>query len=258
MRQKINKLWRLFGTGLSFSAFGLGGLVIGFLVFPLVLIIIQDPIRRQAAARRIVGKSFGAFVWLMKTLGVLSYEITGSRQAVPAGNCLIIANHPTLIDAVFLMSLFPYADCVIKSAIWRNPFTRGVATAANYIPNDGGAELIEKCTTRLRDGAILILFPEGTRTTPGSPLQLKIGAAAIAVRAHAQLLPIIITCQPLTLYKNDAWYNTPLRKPHFRFEVLPPLALDDLIPPELGQRQRQRSLNRALTSLFQERLASAI
>jgi 1-acyl-sn-glycerol-3-phosphate acyltransferase len=258
LRQKFNQLWRLFGTGLSFSVFGLGGLFIGVLLFPMVLIMYRGPAKRQTVARDVIGKSFGAFVWLMKSLGVLSYEIRGRRCAVPAPNCLIIANHPTLIDVVFLISMFPYADCVIKSALWHNPFTRGALTAANYIPNDGGADVIEKCTARLRDGATLILFPEGTRTRPNSPMQFKMGAAAIAVRANAQLLPVVISCEPLTLYKNDPWYNIPVRKPHFRFEILHSVLIEDLVPHEAGQRLKQRSLNQALTQLFRNHLGTAI
>ena len=258
MKLKINQLWRLFGTGLSFTVFGLGGLIIGGLLLPMVRVIVRDSERRQVVARNIIGRSFGFFAWLMKSLGVLSYEIKGAWRGLPAGNCLIVANHPTLIDVVFLISLFPQADCVIKSALWRNPVTRGAATAANYIPNDGGADVVEKCTARLREGATLILFPEGTRTLPGRPLRLKVGAAAIAAQANARLLPVVIRCEPLTLYKNDKWYNTPPRKPHFSFEVLPLLELQDLVPADLGQRQQRRSLNQALTALFEQHLGSGI
>lgn len=258
MNQKINQLWRLFGTGLSFTVFGLGGLLIGGLLLPMVLVAVRDSIRRQEVARNVVGRSFGAFVWLMSSMGVLSYEIRGAWREPPTGNCLIVANHPTLIDVVFLISMFPQADCVIKSALWRNPFTRGALTAANYIPNDGGADVIEKCTARLRGGATLILFPEGTRTLPGQRLRLKMGAAAIAARAKARLLPVVIRCDPLTLYKNDRWYNTPPQKPHFRFEILSPLELRDVVPGDVGLRQQQRTLNETLTALFEQQLASGI
>jgi 1-acyl-sn-glycerol-3-phosphate acyltransferase len=251
----IDYAWRLFGTGLSFSVFGLGGLFLGIVLFPTLLVVIRDERRRQIVARGIIGKSFSAFVWMMKSLGVLSYEITGSTQSKFPGNCLIVANHPTLIDVVFLVSLFPQADCVVKSALWRNPFTRGAVSAANYISNDDGPEVIEQCVRKLRDGAALILFPEGTRTVPNVEIDFRMGAAAIAVRANSTVLPVVITCHPTTLYKNDAWYNIPVRKPAFRFEILPVERVENLVPGGAGLRVKRRILNQSLMLMFKKHLS---
>lgn len=237
--------------------FGLGGLFLGLLLFPALLLLVRHRERRQALARGIIARCFAGFVWLMKSLGVLAYEIVGEPRAAPSRNCLIVANHPTLIDVVFLIALFPHADCVVKSALWRNPFTRGAVSAANYISNDGGPEVIERCVARLRSGSSLILFPEGTRTVPHAQPSFKMGAAAVAVRAAAQLQPVLIRCEPLTLYRGDAWYNTPARRPFFRLEILPSVQVQDLAPAESGQRQQQRRLNVALERYFRDRLASA-
>lgn len=38
---------------------------------------------------------------------------------------LILANHPTLIDTVFLMAFVKHADCIVNNNLWRNPFTGG-------------------------------------------------------------------------------------------------------------------------------------
>ena len=146
---------------------------------------------------------------------------------------------------------------MIKSALWRNPFTRGAVSAANYISNDDGTKVIEKCVDRLLGGSSLILFPEGTRTEPQAEPMFKLGAAAVAVRAGALLQPVLIRCEPITLYKGDAWYNTPARKPFFRLEILAPLELDELAPGESGPRQQKRDLNAALEQFFRERLAAS-
>jgi 1-acyl-sn-glycerol-3-phosphate acyltransferase len=254
--QRIGQLWRLFGTGVSFLIFGIGGLVLGLLLFPALLILLPQHIGRQKLARRTIARCFSAFVWLMKSLGVLAYEIIGDPEAAPNRNCLIVANHPTLIDVVFLIALFPHADCVIKSALWRNPFTRGAVSAANYISNDNSAEVIERCVNRLRGGSSLILFPEGTRTGPQAEPVFKLGAAAVAVGACAVVQPVLIRCDPPTLYKRDAWYNTPSRKPFFQFEILAPLEVVELAPTDAGPRQQRRAFNAALERFFRERLAA--
>jgi hypothetical protein len=44
---------------------------------------------------------------------------------------MIIANHPSLIDVVFLIGLVRQANCVVKQSLWENPFTRGPVRAPN-------------------------------------------------------------------------------------------------------------------------------
>ncbi len=46
--RRLDHAWRVFGTGLSFVAFGLGGLLLGVLVMP-VLLLMRDPVARAAA-----------------------------------------------------------------------------------------------------------------------------------------------------------------------------------------------------------------
>jgi 1-acyl-sn-glycerol-3-phosphate acyltransferase len=249
----LNYIWRLVGTGLGFTVFGLGALVLGLLVFPVLRLVTPDPLRRQRRARRMIGALFWVFIRIMKALGLMSYEIHGRRALPAGGNCLVVANHPTLIDVVFLIALFPQADCVVKAALWRNPFTRHVLLAANHIPNDD--DLVEHCVRRLRAGGSLILFPEGTRTRRDRKLRFKAGAAAVAERADSRLLPVLIDCAPLTLGKGEPWYAIPPRKPAFRLEILDPVTVDSLIGADGSARVRKRLLNAELKAFFVARLA---
>ena len=254
MLQRLNHIWRLFGTGLSFILFGLGGLMLGLVVFPLLRLVTRDVTIRQRRARSLIGAMFWVFLRMMRALGVMTFEIRGVAKTPPDGNCLIVANHPTLIDVVFLIALFPQADCVVKEALWRNPFTRHVLLAANHIPNDGGVGLVDRCAERLRAGASLILFPEGTRTRRDRKLRFKAGAAAVAARSGSALLPVLIECEPLTLGKGEPWYAIPPRRPSFRLELLEPRPLDALIDAGGSERLRKRRLNAALKDFFLERL----
>ena len=218
MRERIDHAWRVAGTGLSFLAFGLGGLFLGLCVLPPMLWLVRDPERRRRWARRIVQRSFAAHVELMRRLGVMTYEIRG-RERLARDGLLVLANHPTLIDVVLLVSLLPNADCVVKSAVARNPFMRGPVRAAGYVSNDDGAGLVEDCIAAVRAGGALVIFPEGTRTTPGQPLRLQRGAANIAVRGALDITPVRITCAPPTLGKGDKWYRVPPTRFHMVIDV---------------------------------------
>lgn len=254
LKRRLNHIWRLFGTGVSFALFGLGGLVFGLLVFPLLRLFTPNPETRQRRARGMLGALFRTFLWIMETLGVGRFDVRRGGALPPEGNCMVVANHPTLIDVVFLIALFPQADCVVKAALWRNPFMRGALLATNYIPNDDGAELIQACVARLRAGGNLILFPEGTRTQRDRKLRFKAGAAAIAARADSRLLPVLIECEPLTLGKGEPWYRIPKRRPTIRLQILEPRPVDAFIGDEGSERVRKRRLNAALRAFFVERL----
>ena len=253
--KRLNHAWRLFATGFSFSVFGLGGLVMGLFLFPMMFVLIRDPGARQTAARNLIGFAFRAFIWLMKSMGVLSYQIQGASNACSSSSPLIIANHPTLIDVVFLVSLFPQVDCVIKEAVTKNPFMRSTVAAANYISNSETQELLDSCVRRLGSGSSLLLFPEGTRSRGNQPLEFKLGAAAVAVDSDAEILPVVIKCTPPTLAKHEPWYKIPPTRPFFSIQILAPRSIDKLVPGNHKPRQTKRALNKAFLKLFTQELS---
>jgi 1-acyl-sn-glycerol-3-phosphate acyltransferase len=214
----LNRAWRVIGTGLSFATFGLGGMLLGGVVFPLVRLLVRDEARRTRFSRFIIHQTFRFFIWEMSALGVLSYELHGVEKLNRPG-LLVLANHPTLIDVIFLMSVIPQADCVVKAALARNFFTRGAIRAARYVSNDEGLALLTDSLHSLKHGNTLIIFPEGTRTPRTGELALQRGAANIAVRGPVDVTPVIIRCTPLTLGKGEKWYRVPERRAHFTIEV---------------------------------------
>jgi 1-acyl-sn-glycerol-3-phosphate acyltransferase len=248
---------RLFGTVLGFAVFGIAGLIMGLVLFPLLFVFVRDAMARQRLARRLIGRAFGAFVWLIKVLGVLTFEINGRENMNEERSHLIVANHPTLIDVVFLVSMFPHADCVIKAAVIRNPFMRSTVLAANYISNDAFEDLLDSCVERVRKGSSLLLFPEGTRSVPGQPIEFKPGAATVAVRTDARVLPVAIDCTPLFLMKEKPWYYVPPARPHFSILVMPAVSLADLVPDRQDQRHARHAMNDALLTLITSALPAA-
>ncbi len=92
---------------------------------------------------------------------------------------------------------------------------KGIVKAAGYIPNRDPESLLDDCSERLQDGNVLLVFPEGTRTSPGKPSKLQRGAAQIAVRTETDLRLIHITVEPSFLTKEKKWYQVPDTKPFF-------------------------------------------
>ncbi|MEO8411522.1 MAG: 1-acyl-sn-glycerol-3-phosphate acyltransferase, partial [Propionivibrio sp.] len=131
MSGRFNYYWRLMATGGCFAAFGFGGLALTTLVFPLLVFIPGET--RGLRARWVIHQSFRLFIWVMQAVGIMRFEVVGAQRLRTCRNALVLANHPTLIDVVALISLMPTASCVVKRALWQNPFLGGVVRSANYI-----------------------------------------------------------------------------------------------------------------------------
>jgi 1-acyl-sn-glycerol-3-phosphate acyltransferase len=251
IRRRDAWLWRLFATGASFVFFGIGGLVLRALVLPLLAISSADPLTRRRRARAAISRAFYLHMQFMYRTRVLDFRIDGADRLGRPGQ-LIIANHPSLIDVIFLIAQIRDTNCVVKASLWNNPCMHGAVRAAQYISNNGSPEMLEQAAEVLREGQSLVVFPEGTRTTPGQPPQFHRGAAAIALRGARVITPVFISVTPTTLTKAEPWYRIPDRRVVVHLRVG-----DDIDPSSFGDAPlpiASRRLNRHLHQLFLEEL----
>jgi 1-acyl-sn-glycerol-3-phosphate acyltransferase len=245
---------RLIGTAFFFVVVGIAGAFLGGIVFPLLRLVPLRAQRRRRLGSQIVVAGFQALFRMASGLGVISYEIQGRERLGRPGQ-LILANHPSLLDAVFLIGCTPCAGCVVKAALWRNPFTAGVVSNAGYVPNAPTDVMIERAAEDLRNGHSLIMFPEGTRTRPGQPLAFHRGAAAVAIRAARVITPVLIRVTPPILGKHEPWYRIPRRRPHFSLIVGDDI---DVEPFRIGSPapRAARVLNASLLAYYCDALAA--
>lgn len=258
LKQKANYLWRVGATGFSFASFGIGGVAIGGLVAPLVNLSTRNPDLRQQRAQKVIKHSFKGFTEMMVKLGIMTYDIEGLEKLQHSQQELVIANHPTLVDVVVLIGLMEQANCVVKQALWSNPFTKGPVQSAGYILNAGSEQFIHDCVEKLRQdqAASLLIFPEGTRTAKGELLnEFQRGAANIAIRANVSIRPVLISCTPSTLTKNEKWYHIPSQPFHIQVKVLDAIQVDDLLEDASVNPKNVRQLNHQLHQFFNQELS---
>lgn len=246
--------WRLFMTGFSFFLFGIGAFVVGALLLPMVKLIPASREVKRRRARAVMSAALRFFIGVMHRGGTMTYEFHGRERLSRPGQ-MIVANHPSLIDVVFLLAFVPSAGCVVKQGLWRNPLTRWAVTLVEFIPNDQTASMIEGASRALRGGQTLIFFPEGTRTRPRQPMVFHRGAANVALRAAAVVTPVYIRCQPTTLTKAEPWHRIPPRRPHFSLCVGEDLDLSRYRHAPLPS--ASRSFNDDLHRHFQQELTRA-
>lgn len=219
-----NNLWRLIASTFGFVFFG----VSSFFLLPMFVVILVLPLSvatRQRWSRVLTGAWFLAFVHMIRMLGVCTWGIEGRERLGRPGQ-VIIANHPMFLDIVFLLAFAQGGNCVIKSALRKNPFLTLPIVGAGYIENDVAGLMLEKTATALKAGESLVMFPEGTRTMPGQPIVFQRGASHVALKAAHVLTPVVLTCEPLTFTKGKPWYQVPDRKWHFQITVGDDIALE--------------------------------
>jgi len=251
--KRIEALARTLGTGFLFAVFGIGAWLLATAVLPLIVRRYEEGAARELFAQRVLHRSFGWYIRLGSILRLFSLTAHGTER-LRGGGALVVANHPTLLDVVFLISCMPQADCVVKREAWRNPFFRGIVAATGYIPNDEGEAVVTECVARLRAGRSVILFPEGSRSPRGGLGPFKRGAAYVAQASGAPIIPVVIGCDPPALMKGQAWYALPNRKLIFSLTVGEPMHARDLLPEQHPRAIAARRITARLHSHFRARL----
>lgn len=244
---------RVAGTGFSFAVFGIGGLLLSVLVLPLVRLPPGSAREREFRCQRVVHRTFRYFVRMMMALRILEVNVLGAERLREPGQ-LVVANHPTLLDVVFLVSLMPQADCVVKRSAWSNPFMRGIVRGAGYLPNDLGGRLIVAGAERLEAGRSLLIFPEGTRSSMGALGPFQRGAAHMALQSGRPLRPVLISCHPPSLMRGQKWYDVPERRMHFRIECCDEIDPRSVIGEAESRGRAARKLSAALRDFYEKKL----
>lgn len=211
---KINYLWRLCATLLGFVLFGVGGLLCKLILLPYTLKSTQNDLPRQLKARRLVGGIWLIFVKYLTATGILSVEFKGVEKLGRAGQ-LVLANHPSLLDVVLIISHVPHLNCVVKKDLLNNPTMNSQIRATGYIPNEENEEMLAELHQVFESGQSLLIFPEGTRTGWDGEVKMHRGAVSIGLRSAKIITPVVIKMSPLGLKKGQAWYHIAPQKMHY-------------------------------------------
>ncbi len=193
---------------LSFVVFGAVGLLLN--VACVVFLALPARERYGARVRAMIRRLFGAWLAWHHATGVFCIEWEGFETEVLQPGTVYIANHPTIVDATFILARLPDAICIFKPSLMRNPAVGPAAAMAGYVRGDTGIDLIKAAAERVGMGQSLLVFPEGTRTQPGTALgKMRPGFALIADRAKAPVRLIVIQASPGIGARGVPWWPAP-------------------------------------------------
>lgn len=112
-------------------------------------------------------------------------------------NCLVVANHQSLMDIPLVLGYVGPMPMVAKKELSKVP---GVNWFVKYMggffldrnnPSEG-AQVVKKIMRTLSSGSSLLVFPEGTRSTDGTVGKFKTAVFKIAKKLNIKVLPISI------------------------------------------------------------------
>ncbi|MFK7962674.1 MAG: lysophospholipid acyltransferase family protein [Burkholderiaceae bacterium] len=183
---------------------------------------------RVRTTRYCIHLLFRAIVHSWRVMGLFKGKVAALDSLPAEGPMVVIANHPGLMDFVFIASRLPNAVCIMKSEIAWNPFVGIGARLAGYVPNATSHGLVRESVQALNEGGQVVIFPEGTRTRT-QPMESMTGAfVTIAKRAGVPIEMITIDCDSRFLSKGWPLWRIPAFPIHYWFERLGPVdpALD--------------------------------
>lgn len=193
---------------------GLGGLaLLGLLGLPIALVLMCLPAAiRIPMGRRLISHGLAGYLHFLKVFCSVRIDSSALDAVRLEWPLIIIANHPSLLDAVVLLARLPRAVCVMKGSLKRNILFGPMARLSGYVSNDDPMTLVRQTCDELAGGAQILIFPEGTRTRIFPVGRFSEATAFIASRAGVPVQALLIEFS--SPYLGKVW-------PLFRKPVLP-------------------------------------
>lgn len=188
-------------------------------------------------------------IWQIEFRGTQHIPFDFSRGLIVA------SNHQTYLDPFWI--IVPI-NRRFRFMAWDRAFGWfGIGTLIRYLgafPVDiehGDKEAYQKSVEVLRDGATLVIFPEGSRAfADGKLLDFKTGAVRMALEANVPILPVTL-CGANKVWARDMKFPRPFQKIsvvyHPPFEVSPPTEMADA-------REHARMLTEKLKKIIEQDL----
>lgn len=132
---------------------------------------------------------------ILKVAFKMEYE--GLENIPEGGGYMVCANHRTMLDPFFFApKVKPQLFFMAKQELFKNKFTEMFFKGLGAFPVErgkGDSGAIDFAINILKEGKILAMFPEGTRSRTGIPLRPKSGAALVAIQTKSDILPVGIS-----------------------------------------------------------------
>ncbi len=202
-------LWTAYEYIAMFAGLGaLALLCLAWLPFALVCSVLPERVGRFVG-RRVIMIGFRVYLLFLTIFCACRFDLSALDSLRRERSLVLVANHPSLLDVVMIVSRLPDAVCVMKAALMDNILLGAAARLARYIRNDAPVSMVRQARIALHQGAHLVIFPEGSRTR-NFPLDACTGASGlISQAAKAPLQALVIEFSSPYLGKSWPLFRKP-------------------------------------------------
>jgi len=222
------RLRHLFETLLLYGSLVLLAVIcLSWTVFALPMLLILPTAVGRRVGRLGILAGFRLYVWALGWMGIYRLDLRALRALRDGPPVVLAPNHPSLIDALLIIAHEPRVACVMKSSLMNNLFLGAGARLARYIRSSPPRRMIREAVAELGRGGIVLLFPEGTRTTQTPINALQASVAVIAKQAGVPIQTLIIEIDSPFLSKGWSVFRRTSLPVNYRMRLGPRLDAPD-------------------------------
>ncbi len=202
-----------------FFIFGIGAVILNFLLFPFIK-------NNKELCSDIIHNTWRFFVNLMMFLKLFRLDV---KKLEKIENKVIVSTHPSFIDIVILIALILRSTCFVKKELAHNPILKNLVTSI-FITNEVELDELKSESKKMLDrGFNVIIFPSGIRHRRDEFPKIRKGASLVALNAGKNIVPIKMFSDRDFLFINQPFYAVSDRCVNFEIEQMREINIADFI-----------------------------